>query len=125
MFQSTRPARDATVLVNFKPCLVIRFNPRAPRGTRHAMSLSVQPKNTFQSTRPARDATCPDLRLPGHARRFNPRAPRGTRHRIWSGRSWPVRVSIHAPRAGRDIRVNDQPTLDAAFQSTRPARDAT
>ena len=80
MFQSTRPARDATVLVNFKPCLVIRFNPRAPRGTRH---------------------------------------------RIWSGRSWPVRVSIHAPRAGRDIRVNDQPTLDAAFQSTRPARDAT
>ena len=56
MFQSTRPARDAT-----------RYRRRARFSTR------------FQSTRPARDATCLADNSPSGRVGFNPRAPRGTR----------------------------------------------
>ena len=56
----------------------------------------------FQSTRPARDATLAnfDLRVK-------------------------ETVSIHAPRAGRDVGMKVNGMLYAMFQSTRPARDAT
>ena len=79
LFQSTRPARDATTWSILDGCSM-----------------------KFQSTRPARDAT-----------RCNLRPSAGQR------------VSIHAPRAGRDrVHVVLDETLDR-FQSTRPARDAT
>ncbi len=80
LFQSTRPARDAT------------------QALRHA-----SPPLRFQSTRPARDATG------------------GSRIVCWDARL----VSIHAPRAGRDLRRYAKAMKADAFQSTRPARDAT
>ena len=78
------------------------FNPRAPRGARPFPIVAHTFSSWFQSTRPARGATPPVC----------PRAR-------------PLRVSIHAPRAGRD-----QPSRTAwwspySFQSTRPARGAT
>ena len=35
------------------------------------------------------------------------------------------RVSIHAPRAGRDYEIKYLNNIDYAFQSTRPVRGAT
>ena len=55
---------------------------------------------------------------------FNPRAPCGARpERLWPFRRL-LKISIHAPLAGRDadLRVEFQ---SSAFQSTRPLRGAT
>ncbi len=124
MFQSTRPARGATIWRFAPPALILRFNPRAPRGarqhgrnkhgkagafqsTRPARGATVQPSMAsqfmmFQSTRPARGATRGYFFIHAHTKRFNPRAPRGAR----PPPRWSVlrsqAVSIHAPRAGRD-----------------------
>ena len=146
VFQSTRPARGATScpslmsMVNIVSihapragrdhcaafCLaaIESFNPRAPRGARRDTTAQQEEHSEFQSTRPARGATaekrsCNSLR----------------------------RVSIHAPRAGRDIvciipspadsgfnpraprgarpPAADAPESEPKFQSTRPARGAT
>ena len=64
------------------------FNPRAPCGARPARDGTRHPITTFQSTRPVRGATASLRDLP--IRRF---------------------VSIHAPRAGRDVL--QQQTADA------------
>ena len=102
VFQSTRPARDATrgpILVPGQ-VLVSIHAPRAGRDTRDLVAGSGQ-----------------------HC--FNPRAPRGTRRytprRPWSG--W----SCFNPRAPRGTRPwpLDTPENCISFQSTRPARDAT
>ena len=36
-----------------------------------------------------------------------------------------VIISIHAPRAGRDVSVDSGPSFASEFQSTRPVRGAT
>ena len=100
------------------------FNPRAPCGARPGGERCIHTKDEFQSTRPVRGATrplCGDCKQP--------------------------HVSIHAPRAGRDLRA-DNPLLSLhsfnprapcgarlgvggiymfkrTFQSTRPVRGAT
>ena len=78
-FQSTRPARGATLPVVLQDreeivsihapragrdvaciarlLLMRSFNPRAPRGARHALARSMRSAKLFQSTRPARGAT--------------------------------------------------------------------
>ena len=79
----------------------------------------------FQSTRPARGATLIlDLVL-CVLHHFNPRAPRGARRRKTAHSLRPFKISIHAPREGRDYYAS-KAALDAdKFQSTRPARGAT
>ena len=101
-FQSTRPMRGATsrFFLNSEPfeisihapragrdwtlCLPRwfrwDFNPRAPCGARHNRSTNVNIKIGFQSTRPVRGATPQSYGL------FRQNG-----------------ISIHAPRAGRDI----------------------
>ena len=123
-FQSTRPARGATgqralhdvplVVSIHAPragrdvtgtairCPCGRFNPRAPRGARRRHPRRPCQTTRFQSTRPARGATSArDLARPVR------------------------RVSIHAPRAGRDITPTSGWFAFTLFQSTRPARGAT
>jgi len=78
------------------------FNPRAPRGARRGSRFQRLPRRGFQSTRPARGAT------PGRRSRWRRRT-----------------VSIHAPRAGRDLETRIATRKSFAFQSTRPARGAT
>jgi len=56
---------------------------------------------------------------------FNPRAPRGGRRRDAGRGAGFGRVSIHAPRAGRDLTGAATSSVTFEFQSTRPARGAT
>ena len=79
IFQSTRPARGAT-LSRSTACASARdFNPRAPRGARRFEQFPIQTLSEFQSTRPARGAT-------NHKRILQIL----------------ITISIHAPREGRD-----------------------
>ena len=78
-FQSTRPVRGATPAEVYCTFSYMDFNPRAPCGARLYLPLGENPLALFQSTRPVRGAT----RF-GHG---------GLSH---------GRISIHAPRAGRD-----------------------
>ena len=63
-FQSTRPARDATRAKRRSRVIARGFNPRAPRGTRLPVTFNQLKVYMFQSTRPARDATCPPASPP-------------------------------------------------------------
>ena len=76
MFQSTRPVRGATFKATHRRCR--GFNPRAPYGARRVKLVACASCTAmFQSTRPVRGATA------------------NVSHRR-------ARVSIHAPRTGRD-----------------------
>ena len=78
-FQSTRPARGATVNVG----------------------LAFQPPRLFQSTRPARGATYNDLKREFAGRNFNPRAPRGARPATPLGAPQILNFNPRAPRGAR------------------------
>ena len=80
------------------------FNPRAPCGARPAGSFLIPSRSRFQSTRPVRGATTASIssavihRISIHA----PRAGRDLRDLCLAGA---IMISIHAPRAGRDVEV--------------------
>ena len=95
-----RTGRDARLWTS--PAISGGFNPRAPHGARHPVISNVRFTLKFQSTRPARGATC-----------------------FCRTRFCRFRVSIHAPRTGRDILMTMSVVWLAMFQSTRPARGAT
>ena len=100
------------------------FNPRAPCGARHLRDFDLDNIIQFQSTRPVWGAT-PLTDVSHTSSCFNPRAPCGARlaanvpqracptfqspRPVWGAtrcRSTPEqgsRVSIHAPRVGRDM----------------------
>ena len=80
----------------------VRFNPRAPCGARRNKTLKRCRELGFQSTRPVWGATAA-----GH-----PQYPH-------------QRVSIHAPRVGRDRKASLSQSLVDGFQSTRPVWGAT
>ena len=126
----------------FHPC----FNPRAPCGARRRACVLVKSGKVFQSTRPMRGATMATSGSGSPLWSFNPRAPCGARqgafriceqcyvsiHAPHAGRDQhsPLThvassVSIHAPHAGRDLHFPLFPSLQDAFQSTRPMRGAT
>ena len=100
-FQSTRPVWGATPLTDVSHTSSC-FNPRAPCGARLAANVPHTACPTFQSTRPVWGAT-----------------------RCRSTPEQGSRVSIHAPRVGRDIRSISQASLLHLFQSTRPVWGAT
>ncbi len=78
------------------------FNPRAPCGARRNNNDRQDNAEAFQSTRPVRGAT------------------------LWNAGTWQrLHVSIHAPRAGRDVAVPTTIGSGTLFQSTRPVRGAT
>ena len=107
--------------------LLGHFNPRAPCGARLRVPIIRSEQYLFQSTRPVRGATGIDIHKLNDQFHFNPRAPCGARRvttvfraRVAEFQSTrPVRgatlrsdantrgkgISIHAPRAGRDISV--------------------
>ena len=80
-FQSTLPARGATLSPVASLQLSAYFNPRSPRGERPVAALNVRILSRFQSTLPARGATLED----GYSQAGD----------------W---ISIHAPREGSDCR---------------------
>ena len=79
-FQSTLPARGATGIFSGRHVRGRNFNPRSPRGERPSSSPSSSRLSGFQSTLPARGATPLQLRHIGAAG-----------------------ISIHAPREGSDV----------------------
>jgi len=147
VFQSTRPAQGATFRCRRWPPGWPRFNPRAPRRARREADGSVAApggfnpraprrarredagagggERMFQSTRPAQGATTLTPWTPRHQPSFNPRAPRRARHGAACGAVELLQVSIHAPRAGRDIAPTRVVAVLNEFQSTRPAQGAT
>ena len=115
-FQSTRPVRGATGHRDYGNGAWLWF--QSTRPVRGATTLVVDTADAaeFQSTRP---------RPASPTWRFNPRAPCGARR----GRPRPQprarAVSIHAPRAGRDLASTSLALRPTRFQSTRPVRGAT
>ena len=133
-------------------CFLLYFNPRAPRGARpEYWSGRIRPERiSIHAPREGRDAlTEEDERKveisphrlstpppPGGGRRapvrgiafstyFNPRAPRGARRSKLAFVLFVLRISIHAPREGRDRVGRSSCSIFRIFQSTRPARGAT
>ena len=128
-FQSTRPLRGATCLVTPSSSAICYFNPRAPCGARRWYQPQAGLYFEFQSTRPLRGATHSLLlsscfsgdfnpRAPCGARPlawpsaiglhyFNPRAPCGARHLLHTGSHPHNPISIHAPLAGRDSKLDE------------------
>ena len=105
--------------------VTVNFNPRAPRGARRpayfAATIDFHP---FQSTRPARGAT-PVLARMASAISISIHAPRAGRDLYASLYKDIHKISIHAPRAGRDAHGLAADGVAGIFQSTRPARGAT
>ena len=146
-FQSTPPARGATILRDPLQGPERHFNPRPPRGGRHQCSPPSILKFSFQSTPPARGATALSF-IAHNPVRFQSTPPaRGATLWLESLRQG-CEISIHAPREGGDgipWRQTVEPTYfnprpprggrrrtgysfdrwDSEFQSTPPARGAT
>ena len=125
-FQSTHPARGATLSISFVWPSRSNFNPRTPRGVRRATTSAWRLTSYY----------------------FNPRTPRGVRQ-FADGQPWmssPVSIhapregcdgsgaivrpgsldiSIHAPREGCDVWHLADKYTQLPFQSTHPARGAT
>ncbi len=79
------------------------LKPRAPCGARRVEVCGGDTDSMFQSTRPVRGATLVRTMSASSSASFNPRAPCGARPRPTTGSTSPCWVSIHAPRAGRDV----------------------
>ena len=97
----------------------------APRAGRDPAIPQVEIKeDTFQSTRPVRGATL-SLSVVTAATLFQSTRPvRGATPPRYYDKLYDV-ISIHAPRAGRDLVRYYGPDYDNLFQSTRPVRGAT
>ncbi len=124
-FQSTRPARGATISPQGCSTQPRCFNPRAPRGARPCAHLTYLQRHGFQSTRPARGATLAEAKALHEIAMFQSTRPaRGATGLCPRWRSPNVCFNPRAPRGARPASaVSVMPAL--AFQSTRPARGAT
>ena len=147
-FQSTPPARGATRSCRPQPPPTLSisihapreggdvwrairshplsyFNPRPPRGGRHAFLKKRAAEDPFQSTPPARGATFRGIERHENRGDFNPRPPRGGRPRgLRHARALAGNFNPRPPRGGRRTTP---PSLRGwrVFQSTPPARGAT
>ena len=124
-FQSTHPARGATIGIPAGHNPLLYFNPRTPRGVRPTSAWPLTGPSIFQSTHPARGATLPlfprdriaraiSIHAPREGcdrpcctsetgrRYFNPRTPRGVRRLLvlWKLKGW----NHFNPRTPRGVR---------------------
>ena len=145
MFQSTRPVRGATPLSCSRSCPGF-VSIHAPRAGRDAGSTHSRLRTTRFNPRAPCGARQIQRRKAAVLVGFNPRAPCGARQNAMA-RGEILAVSIHAPRAGRDLvsimirsskygfnprapcwaRLSFSVLIDGEerFQSTRPVRGAT
>ena len=99
------------------------FNPRAPRGARPVQTMFGINYVEFQSTRPARGATP----LGGHCRvgeKISIHAPREGRDFLAFIRKTFTKISIHAPREGRDCPTATAWTIWTTHFNPRAPRGA-
>ena len=125
-FQSTHPARGATrEIPSIHPGPKISIH--APREGCDVLCTSVtyDEASGFQSTHPARGATggC-TFRAPDGYTFQSTHPARGATTGSCHFRGG-LHISIHAPREGCDLRVNEEVFASPKFQSTHPARGAT
>ena len=105
-FQSTRPVWGATTSFA-TPLRWSHFNPRAPCGARpnqHSGSRQLRPNFNPRAPCGARPLSFPFLSF---GRYFNPRAPCGARPYTKVALRRQIKISIHAPRVGRDHEIPD------------------
>ena len=120
VFQSTRPVRGATEAFTGTFHQPNDFNPRAPCGARHVGTVAVKTSAEFQSTRPVRGATVPQRR-PAKRGAISIHAPRAGRDVVaYNAVYFSLSISIHAPRAGRDGRRRRIKPAAAHFNPRAP-----
>ena len=146
VFQSTLPARGATLCATVLVRMYQYFNPRSPHGERRwrrthkPEGFHFNPRSPhgerpvgrdvehravgFQSTLPARGATFAAAFQP-RADNISIHAPRTGSDRRYCRCPCAGGISIHAPRTGSDSAVVRGVIAVAEFQSTLPARGAT
>ena len=146
-FQSTLPARGATLLMPFTAMLAIFQSTLPARGATACEAVQVAAMCVFQSTLPARGATRKLLATLSARSHFNPRSPHGERRyrakttaarmkhfnpRSPHGERRPRMVASSAARNFNPRSPHGERPLNAygitetkAFQSTLPARGAT
>ena len=147
-FQSTLPARGATLARTKPGADVGYFNPRSPHGERRRIATSFcATADNFNPRSPHGERHTNNVRLPRLLDNFNPRSPHGERQLVADNSAEEVLISIHAPRTGSDRNtshtistqehfnprsphgerrsVPDSSATAARFQSTLPARGAT
>ena len=101
-FQSTRPVWGATFLASASRLTRLVFQSTRPVWGATITNWIFDTNARFQSTRPVWGATVlQHLQKVVHAY-FNPRAPCGARRRHRDRKNGILRISIHAPRVGRD-----------------------
>ena len=102
IFQSTLPAREATLPPALRCLWSTNFNPRFPRGKRPPFGSLSSSQTEFQSTLPAREATF-GTTLSASSRAFQSTLP--AREATQRDPNIPHRfaISIHASREGSDI----------------------
>ena len=98
----------------------------APRaGCDHSARCSAEHSLLFQFTHPVRGATRLLILHSNLGVGFNSRTPCGVRRRECLASAGCLGVSIHAPRAGCDIRADISTIEEQRFQFTHPVRGAT
>ena len=124
LFQSTLPARGATVRARYVWRSCADFNPRSPHGERLTSRCKMAGRCEFQSTLPARGATAA-LSAVFSGVSISIHAPRTGSDGRFRRELQAMSISIHAPRTGSDPSAQCQSARKSAFQSTLPARGAT
>ena len=123
-FQSTPPARGATVLsIQVLPTLHISIH--APRKGSDIVSVADNSlESAFQSTPPARGATHQSNSCALCISHFNPRPPQGERRILDSPGEAVHSISIHPPRKGSDLIFDLRPALcDISIHAPRKGSD--
>ena len=101
-FQSTRPARGATLSAITAAAIPPFQSTRPARGATNQLAAQSTPfRISIHAPREGRDAAAQTIRPSGY-QDFNPRAPRGARLTRFGTAVATRQISIHAPREGRD-----------------------
>ena len=124
-FQSTLPAREATISMIFHGVHLLFQSTLPAREATLGVCHHVERVDRFQSTLPAREATLLPYFCRHAVKNFNPRFPRGKRQCAYCGNHISLDISIHASREGSDKRSSFSSDVSPGFQSTLPAREAT
>ncbi len=124
VFQSTLPARGATLHHCLLLMALLHFNPRSPHGERPP--LNSQPQIVMDISIHA-PRTGSDMRRDNRvvSGKISIHAPRTGSDGITPPFGQSPFISIHAPRTGSDREAMDYVEYLTAFQSTLPARGAT
>ncbi len=124
-FQSTLPARGATLRADGSKSGYTHFNPRSPHGERQVILIVWACASLFQSTLPARGATHQGVLCRCKVRKISIHAPRTGSDLRWLRTA---RRSLYFnPRSPHGERLFVKPWFyaEGLFQSTLPARGAT